>query len=153
MPDLAGDAAVEAFIFEVSEAVKRDGFTVHAVVAGTQAEGFAYTIGLTAFGRPELWIGGLESADAARILTDLGRQSIEKALPLDGTPVADEGGVPFRLRGPVAAQVAQAYVAAVIAPGAEVAQVMWADPAGRYPDAEGGYDLGGFPQRVLPRLG
>jgi hypothetical protein len=65
-----------------------------------------------------------------------------------GVPVDAGFSVPFRLRGPVTG--AEVYIAERLQPDLPVTvlQVLWPDPAGRFPD-EPGYDHAGFPQQVL----
>lgn len=136
----------------LAEMVTRSGWALQGVFGSTVDDVFTYTVGMTERGLPELWLGSLNPNQAGPILNDLGRLHTARpgGLPYD-EPIDAEYSIPFRLRGPVQPRAAQVFAAFGMY-GEQVvtlAQVLWADSAGRFPD-EAGYDAVAFPQRLLP---
>lgn len=144
--------AVDGYLQQVVDLIDKHGWAVQGVFGQDHAwEAFSYTVGLTAEGLPELWIGSLGPTQSTPILNALAERLVtERALPAD-EPVDVGYSVPFRIRGPVEYSAAEAFVAGRLYDDANVTvlQVLFPDAAGVFPD-EDGYDNARFPQRVLP---
>jgi hypothetical protein len=136
--------------------IAKHGWAVQGVFAAEGQEGgsFSYTVGMTEAGLPELWVDSLDPRMAAGILNAVGQVQCSRGVALDGE--VDAGySVPFRVRGPVDNEAAEAFTALAMYPHpqiVEVRQVLFPDAAGRFPD-EDGYDAEALPQRVLPLRG
>lgn len=140
---------------EMAGMIARVGWAVQGVFGETPEDMFSYTIGLTDKGLPELWIGTLGPQQSQPVLNGLAELALSRhgrgeALPI-GEPIDAEYSVPFRLRGPVDVEAAEAFGAVrwAIDKPVTLLQVLWPDNEGRFPDQDG-YDQGHFPQRVLP---
>jgi hypothetical protein len=99
---------------------------------------FAYTVGLTEAGLPELVISGLPVGTAQSILNTAARQSLETSLR-PGQALTDVASVPLRV---IDAPFAEVNMARRLYPGKDVQalQLVWPDSAGAYP-AEPGWSL------------
>ena len=100
---------------------------------------FAYTVGLTEAGLPELVIAGLGWPDAGHILNDAARRhTADEILP--GATVDGVASVPFRA---VAAPLAEVNMARNLygADRVRAVQLVWPDAGGAYP-GEPGWALG-----------
>lgn len=144
----------DAYLAHIADLIAERGWAVQAVAGDSFDATFSYTVGLTAKGLPELWIATLHPKQAALLLNTLGDKAVaEGALPL-GVPLDIDWSVPVRLRGPVAVDTAEVFVASAVYPDAQVTvvQVLWPDDAGVFPD-EVGYNERRYPQRLLgPRV-
>lgn len=143
------------YLTGLEELVAEHGFAVQGVFGDTADESFSYTVGMTKAGLPELWIATLDPRMAAQLLNALGALQLSSDKPLEGE--VDCGWtVPFQVRGPVDVEAASVGVALKLYPHPQlvtVSQVMFPDPAGRFPDDEAGYDFASLPQRVLALRG
>lgn len=84
LPEPGGATApdpIDAFMREVAEAVDTMGWIVQGVFGTQENPGtsFAYTVGLTLFGYPELCMSGLNLDTMRTILNDLTRPVYDKA--------------------------------------------------------------------------
>ncbi|MEU7171490.1 MULTISPECIES: DUF4262 domain-containing protein [Micromonospora] len=147
----------EAFLRRQSEIIDRVGWAVTLVHPGaddTDDSGpFAYTVGLTAHGCPELLIAGLDPAIAHHLLNDLAARVYDRAERfshgqrvgdlIDGYDAAIIDGFP----------AGHLHLGAAIArygpQQVRVQQIVWPDPAGRFP-WEDGY---AYPSTVQPLIG
>jgi Domain of unknown function (DUF4262) len=145
-------ARVEAHTVDIRERIAEFGFVIQPVfgLAATDVN-FAYTIGLTGQGRPELVCLGPTPEGCALLLggvAPLDTAGDEVTLPAMGdTPAlrlrlrlvdAAAGGYPL-------AMASRVYGRARIA----AKQVLWPDDEGAYP-GDAGWTNDGFPQPLLP---
>ena len=145
------------YVARMAEIIAEKGWAVQAVGAATAPESFCYTVGLAQRGLPELWLGTLAPAQAGGILNAVAQAAIDGAVVLLPGAIVDVAySTPFRLRGPVDPEAAEAFVALRLQgdlpgiPGVpvRVLQVLWPDQEGLFPD-DPGYDQARFPQRLL----
>lgn len=148
-PDPARVAAYETFL---AQQLADKPFVVQAVFGDAAADAFAYTIGLTGRGLPELWCSGLGPQSADAVLGTAGDFLLEAGAPL--LPGADlrvpNLSVPLRFTALVDPVAAEVNMARMIHPLSvvEVLQVLWPDDAGRFPEHPD-YNADRFPQRIL----
>lgn len=144
-------ANLDAYLAMVRTKIDDEALVVqHVLPAGGGPGGYSYTLGLTDEALPELWIDGLRPKHAAQILEDVAVKATVGGGVEPG--VVDVGwSTPLRIRGPVAVEEAEVFVASQMWPHpyvVSVMQVCWPDTAGRFPDDDG-YDGARFPQRLL----
>lgn len=144
-------ARVEAYLGESARILAEHGWMVQSVFGTRPDAGFAYTVGLTGAGLPELWLGTLAPEQAAVILNTAAAQQLDRAVAFQPGRLDLEFSVEFRVHGPVDPDAAQVGMARQMHPLSDVAvlQLLWPDESGLFPD-EDGYDMSRFPQRVLP---
>lgn len=149
-PDPARVAAYEVFL---AQQLADKPFVVQAVFGDTQADLFAYTIGLTGRDLPELWCAGLGPETADAVLHVAGTYLLAAGGPLmPGTDLrVSTLSVPLRFTALVDPWLAEVNQARRLHPRSvlQVLQVLWPDPNGRFPDHPD-YDAEQFPQRILP---
>jgi hypothetical protein len=141
------------YLAHIADLIEGRGWAVQGVAGRSMQDSFSYTVGLTAKDRPELWCATLHPKQATLLLNALGDKALEAPLPV-GVDIDIDWSVPVRLRGPVAVDEAEVFVASSIYPDhpVTVMQVLWPDSHGVFPD-EDGYDRARYPQRVLPLAG
>lgn len=151
----AAPAFPPAFLDHMRTIIDEVGWAVQGVLPEPEVHfGFAYTVGLTARSRPELWVATLDPRVAAAMLNVVAQALLEDRVHPGAT--LDIGwSVPVRIRGPVDRDAAEVNVARALYPppvGVAVWQVLWPDAHGTFPD-EVGYPSARMPQRVLPLVG
>lgn len=130
--------AADALLRATVELIEKYGHSVTGVGAGPRGPQFAYTTGLTAQGRPELVIAGLDPRDMTAILNTVAARGL---LQHD----ASLGGV---LGGGLRARIRAGAPTDALYPGAAyrlygegrvttLHQVLWPDEAGLYPGEPG----------------
>lgn len=145
-------SAYAAHLKHLADLIARDGFALQFVIGENPAGTFGYTVGLTARGLPELWIGSLHPQQAGEFLADIAHLQLESGKPLEPGLVDAGYTHPFRIRGPVVVDAAQVFLASAIADRpVTVMQVLWCDLAGRYP-GDPDYSIR-WMQRLLPLAG
>lgn len=127
----------------VDQAVAQDHHIVMATNDG--ARSFAYTIGLTSQGLPEIIVFGMPQQYAAYFLNEIARIMREQGEPADGAANTDLGAVPIAFKTVLpgraeefAFQAVYYYDEKPIKP--RFKQMVMADRAGKLPWEEG-YDL------------
>jgi hypothetical protein len=113
--------------------IARHGWAVQGVGRDRLHPPWAYTVGLTPHGRPELVVTGLPLARATRLLNDVASHVLHAAAPRPGEQIPLRGG-------PVIEIVAVAEPAAhlmtaieLFGPGIRALQIAHADDRGRWP--------------------
>lgn len=142
--------AIADYLTLVRSRIEAEALVVQHVLPEPGGVGHSYTLGLTDAGLPELWLSGLAPVHAARILEDVAVKAFTEGGLEPG--FIDVGwSTSLRVRGPVALEEAEVFVALQMWPHpfvVSVLQVCWPDTAGRFPEDDG-YDGERFPQRVL----
>lgn len=122
--------------------VRRNGWAVQGV---TGRRPFAYTVGLTDCGLPELVVTGLRDGVAATVLNAAAAEHLHEQL-VPGARVT-AGGLALEVL-PVAVPGRHLLTAfAVYGDQVSALQLVWPDGRGRYP-----WDLGQRPRRVVQEL-
>ncbi len=135
------DDRLNTYLTEVRDLIAEHGWMVQGVFPTETSPGapFAYTIGLTAAGLPELVIAGLPAETAGAILNTAARHHLTDEIK-PGAVLDDLASVPFRVVAAPSAEIQQArniYPAA----GVRAVQLVWPDDAGAFP-GDGGWSLG-----------
>jgi len=137
------------------EIIDRVGWAVTMVMPTDDDPGapFAYTVGLTSWGQPELVIAGLDPVISQALLNDLARRVYDQAARFThGQRIGDllEGYDAVIVDGPAtdALYPGTAY-ARYGTDRVRLQQVVWPDPQGRFP-WDAGYQ---YPPQVQPLLG
>lgn len=132
-----------------SEKIALFGFTIVAVFGSPTSVPFAYTVGLTVIGEPELMILGSISPEYARITLDNLAQRVvvggKRYKPGDVPPDVLEGGYEVMICGPLPAVMVEEYppgVAGMLYGKEKVSvyQVVYQDRNHLYP-WQPGYDM------------
>jgi hypothetical protein len=146
----------DAVLSQQHEHIDRVGWSVMAVVPTDDDPDppFAYTVGLTEHDFPELIIAGLPPDTAHALLNDLARRVYDRAVRFaHGQRLGDLliGYIAVIVDGPATGPL---YPGAAYAQygtdRVRLQQVVWPDPAGRFP-WEPGYDRDQFPQPLIGR--
>jgi hypothetical protein len=109
------------------------GWTVQGVERDRNRPPWAYTVGLTGSGRPELVVTGLPLSRATRLLNDVASHVLHAAAPRPGEQVPLHGGPVIEI-----VKVAEPTAHLVIAtefygPGIRALQLVHADDRGHWP--------------------
>jgi len=121
------------YLRHVLAVVAEFGWMVQGVEAWSPHPPWAYTIGLSKFGLPELVATGLELPEAGRLLNTMAAHSIHAEPPEPGEHIPLIGGPEIevvRLAEPSAHLV---FAVALYGPEIEALQLVHADDAGRWP--------------------
>lgn len=155
---------LDDFFDEQSEIIGRFGWAVVHVLPGDDdppgTVPFAYTVGLTGYGFPELTIAGLPTEIGHVLLNEVAGRVRDEGLLLghgqrlrgliDGQPVRIVAGDPTEVLFPGAALMRYGD------DRVSLLQITWPDPGGRFP-WESGYDAADYPQPTIgtphPRQG
>jgi hypothetical protein len=130
---------VDRFIRRMEQRIDQQGWAVltHFPADDHAHASFAYTIGLTAQGGPEVIIAGLDPTLSEHLLNDLARRVVERAQRFTaGQRISDvlDGYDAVLVEGPAAGVLRPA--AAYVRYGENVVrllQVVWPDARGRFP--------------------
>ncbi|WP_067688625.1 DUF4262 domain-containing protein [Actinoplanes awajinensis] len=144
------------FFREQTEIIQQYGWAVvHVLPSDEDPEGtvpFAYTVGLTADGRPELLIAGLPPDLGHQLLNELaGRVHEEHARFRHGRRVSDlivEQDVTILTGTPTEELWPGAALARYGRSTSLLQQIVWPDPGNRFPWQEG-YDTADYPQPLI----
>ncbi|MFV2114218.1 DUF4262 domain-containing protein [Micromonospora sp. LOL_025] len=148
---------IEDFMRHQSEIIDRVGWSVTLVHPGADdtddSVPFAYTVGLTNHGYPELLIAGLDPAISQQLLNDLAARAYDQAERfthgqrlgnlIAGYDVTIIDGAPTEQLHPAAAIARYGHQQV------RVQQIAWPDPAGCFPWNDG-Y---AYPASVQPVIG
>lgn len=116
------------------------------------AERFVHTIGRARAGKPELIVTGCaEASYAMDLISDVVAHELRNGPLADGPLPAGASRVALMLRDVSSPFVRNRRVAQATSrygPAIRVVQIVWPDPAGRFPD-DAAYDAAGCPQQLL----
>ncbi|MEV0896201.1 DUF4262 domain-containing protein [Actinoplanes sp. NPDC049802] len=147
---------LDDFFEEQSEIIERFGWAVVHVLPGdddpAETVPFAYTVGLTGYGYPELAIAGVSPEVGHQLLNEVAGRVRDEGLQLRHG---------HRIRGLITGQevrIVAGDIRAELFPGAalmrygddrvRLLQIAWPDPGDRFP-WQSGYDAERFPQPTL----
>lgn len=129
----ACDHGSASHLEQVGRLIDRHGWAVQYVETGRAQAPYAYSVGLTAVGLPELVVTGLRPARAATLLNQAASRLRAGVPPVPGSVLVLRGGMQVEVvrlaepdaHLPVAAELFGCAVRAV--------QLVWADGSGRSP--------------------
>jgi hypothetical protein len=136
------DAQIISFLDQedawLRETIRRYGWAVQAVYGEGEAPPFAYTVGLTGFGHPELLVFGMSQLSACGVLNDLGER-VRGGQRLQAGMTLGFDNWPHRVRLLTVADSSPILFAANRAyqlpgsPPVPALQAVWDDKGGRFP--------------------
>lgn len=125
------EATVAEWLDEIDDTKARCGWAVQYVEDDRRP--FAYTVGLTDYGLPELLVSGVSPRRAARMLNRFAEQFVQRGAPNPGEQLTMLGGSLVEIVE-VEHPDAHMYAAAAFYGGrARALQLVWADGRGRWP--------------------
>ena len=134
-PPRVADDRVRAYLDRCQALIDEHGHMVQSVFADARTPDFAYTIGLSTRGLPELVVIGLPSETATHALNQIAQRLAKDSIP-DHQDITEIANMPLRLRtvDPDAAWVHMGVARSLLQtrPTA-IRQVLWPDPSGRFP--------------------
>lgn len=142
---------MDAYQLHLLRLIETHGHAVQGVIAEEDepGSGYAYTVGRTTMGEPELLVTGLCCLECAAGLLN---RAAEVGGLVAGQVRDDLGDAPLRVLE-ADPRTAEVFMAEDFYPtGFELLQLVWPDDAGRYPD-ELHYDHARRPQALHPRRG
>jgi hypothetical protein len=121
------------YLNHLLDLVARYGWAVQGVERSGSRPPWAYTVGLTPAGRPELVVTGLPLGRATRLLNAVAAHALHAAMPMPGEQIALDGGPVIEI---VEITEPSAHLETAIelyAPGVRALQVVHADDRGHWP--------------------
>jgi hypothetical protein len=143
-------AGHHGYLEHIRDMIEQYGWAVQGVEPDRIHPPWAYTVGLTALGRPELAVTGMPITDAAELLNDVAAHCMHAAAPEPGEQVPLVGGPIVEF---VEINVPTAHLLLAVelyGPLIRALQVVHADDRGRWP-WDRGYRGGHGGQPVLGR--
>lgn len=140
MTDAEWEARLGAYLDRCRALIAEHGWMVQGVfpTVDEPGPGFAYTVGLTANGRPELVVSGLGYEQGGAILNAAARRHLADELR-PGMVVEGIASVPFTVVAAPHAEIGM--VRNLYGDRAEAVQLVWPDRGGNYP-GDPGWTLG-----------
>jgi hypothetical protein len=108
-------------------------FAVQGVEGDRHHSPWAYTVGLTAHGKPELLVTGLSSARCARLLDDVASHVLHAEAPHPGEVVPLRGGPVIEIVEVTEPTVHLAIAVEIFGPEIRALQLVHADNRGHWP--------------------
>jgi hypothetical protein len=124
-------ATTEEYLAELRETVLKHGWAVQYVESERMP--FAYTIGLTRYGLPELLTTGLPPRRSARLLNALGRRAVSGQPSKHGAQVALLAGPLVEMVEVEHPDVYLIFAGAMFGDEVTALQAVWVDSRGRWP--------------------
>jgi hypothetical protein len=123
----------QAYLHHIRHLITRHGWAVQYVGGERNRAPYAYTVGLTAAGLPELVVTGLRPERATSLLNGVAGDLLATDPPVPGSTIALAGGGEVEVvRLPHPEE--HLYVALdMYGPRVEAVQLVWADDRGRLP--------------------
>jgi Domain of unknown function (DUF4262) len=144
------EAGHQGYLERIRDMIDRYRWAVQGVESDRRHPPWAYTVGLTAHGRPELVVTGMPITDAAELLNDVAAHCMHAAVPEPGEQVCMVGGPTVEF---VEINVPTAHLLLAVelyGPLIRGLQMVHADDRGRWP-WDRGYRDGRGGQPVLGR--
>jgi Domain of unknown function (DUF4262) len=121
------------YLDHLRDLIGQHGWAVQAVARDRIRPPWAYTVGLTAHGRPELVVTGLPASRAGSLLNDVAAHLLHAAAPRPGEQIPLHGGPLIEIVA-VAEPAAHLEVALEFyGPAVRALQLVHADDRGRWP--------------------
>jgi hypothetical protein len=137
----------------LAEKIEAGGWAIQGVIGDRLRAPFAYTVGLTLFGCPELVVTGLRHHRACALLDEIAEHSLHCNPPRPGERVRLDHGLQLEVVKLDHPDAHLLTAAALYGPDILALQLVWADDRGRWP-WERGHRGGRGGQPVLgPRAG
>jgi len=108
-------------------------FAVQAVEGDRHRSPWAYTVGLTAHGKPELLVTGLSIARSHRLLHDVAEHVLHAEAPQPGEVIPLIGGPVIEIVEVTEPTVHLVIAAEIFGPGIQALQLVHADDRGHWP--------------------
>jgi Domain of unknown function (DUF4262) len=124
-------ATTEDYLAELRATMLKHGWAVQYVESERMP--FAYTIGLTRYGLPELLATGLPPRRAARVLNALGRRAANGDRPAPGAQIALPAGPLVEMVEVEHPDVYLIFAGAMFGDEVTALQAVWVDSCGRWP--------------------
>lgn len=145
------NATREDYLNHVGRTIATNGWAVQAVERDRLRPPFSYTVGLTAYGKPELVVTGMQARRSAELLNDVASHVLHAPEPEPGEQIPLIGGPLIEF---VEVEVPQAHLFLVAEffddPGRAL-QVVHADDRGHWPWEVGYRGLKGGQPLLGPR--
>ncbi len=125
------------YLDHVRDLMDRYGWAVQGVERDRIRPPWAYTVGLTSLGRPELVVTGLSISRAGRLLNDVAAHVVHAAAPSPGEQIPLTGGPLIEIVEVARPSVHLAVAMELLGPRLRALQVVHADDRGHWP-----WDLG-----------
>ncbi|WIY06037.1 DUF4262 domain-containing protein [Amycolatopsis mongoliensis] len=126
-PDRSG------YLQRLRDGVAGRGWLVQGVEGSGSYPPWAYTVGLSEYGLPELVVTGLPVPDAAGLLNDLAAHSLHESPPSSGERVPLRGGSLIEVVRLAEPSVHLVFAVALYGPEIRALQLVHADSQGRFP--------------------
>lgn len=128
------DDRLDAYMLGLAEKILQYGWVVQGVFPVKDGElGFAYTVGLTVAGLPELVLSGAYSEQAQNILNAAAQVHVGEELK-PGVETNDIANVPFRVISAPHAEIGIAQ--RMYGPRVRAVQICWPEEDGSWPPGE-----------------
>lgn len=127
------DATYDDYLDHMRGIVHRSGWAVQGVERDGLRPPLAYTVGLTAVGRPELIVTGMGVTRAMRFLDEAAAHLLHAAMPAPGEQVALTGGPLIEIVEVAEPAVHLRTTAAIYGPGLRALQLVHADAHQHWP--------------------
>lgn len=134
MPKKPSNPSFDGFMIRIQSIIDENGWAVQSVfpVQGQPVKpGFSYTVGLTPRDLPEVLVYGLPPKTATMILNSVARSMTEGTLFVAGRPYAELANMPVWFLD--VDDLEPLAVARKLYTDVRAIQMVWPDPAGKYP--------------------
>ncbi|OBY30388.1 DUF4262 domain-containing protein [Mycolicibacter kumamotonensis] len=125
------EATVADWLDEIDDTKTRCGWAVQYVEDDRRP--YAYTVGLTDYGLPELLVSGVSPRRAARMLSRFAEQFVRRGAPTPGEQLTMLGGSLVEIVEVEQPGVHMYVAAAFYGDRARALQLVWADGRGHWP--------------------
>ena len=125
----------EEYLAEMHETMLVHGWAVQYVESDRTP--FAYTIGLTRYGLPELLVTGVSPGRAVRMLNTVGRRAVGGDQPTPGMQITLPAGPLVEMVEVEHPDAHLIFAVAILGDEVTSLQVVWADSRGRWPWSPG----------------
>jgi hypothetical protein len=124
-------STTEEYLAELRETMLEHGWAVQYVESDRRP--FAYTIGLTRYGLPELLVTGVAPRRAVRMLNTHGPQTVRDGRPAPGTRIAHPGTALVEMVQVDHPDAHLIFADAIFGDEVTALQAVWADWRGHWP--------------------
>ncbi|OBI42897.1 DUF4262 domain-containing protein [Mycobacterium sp. E796] len=121
----------EEYLAELRQTMLETGWAVQYVESDRMP--FAYTVGLTRYGLPELLVTGVTPRRAAQMLNTLGRRAVKGERPSPGMRIALPAGALVEMVEVDHPDVYLIFAGAIFGDEVTALQVVWVDSRGHWP--------------------
>ena len=126
-------ATWDDYLDEMRRMVAAYGFAVQAVMGDRLRCGYAYTVGLTEVGEPELLVTGMSQRRAHQLLHDMAHHVLHDTAPPAGVDWPLRTGAVIQCVEIEVPDVHLAVAASLYGPAVRALQLVWRDDHGKWP--------------------